>query len=151
MGFLNLQADLYDPVEELCNLLKVSLLEASGGHGWRADTCTSRCHCTHISHHSVLVQRDVAEVACLLQFVARQALQTTITNQEPRSITPSNLAMYSGDDTLISRSVFTSTLPGQPSPNTGIEECCQTTCSQLQVAVTQACGLRMGASQAFTV
>ena len=75
---LDLQADLDDPVEKLANLLKVSLLEATGGHGWGAHTSSSGCHGAHISHHCILVQCDVTEVACLLQLIACQALHTAM-------------------------------------------------------------------------
>ena len=93
VGLLDLQADLDDPVEELANLLKVCLLETPGGHGWRAHACTSRCHCTHVSYHCILVQRDVTEVACLLQLVACQALHNI-----PLILRQTKLAVYLGEN-----------------------------------------------------
>ena len=75
MLVLQVLAQLHGFMQELSNLLKVSLLETPGGHGWRPNAHPTGCHGRHITNHCILVQGDVAQVAAPLHLAARDFLQ----------------------------------------------------------------------------
>lgn len=54
------------PVQEVCHLDKVSLLEAARGERGRADAHTARVHGALVARHAVLVERDGHQVEHIL-------------------------------------------------------------------------------------
>ena len=75
MLVLDVLAHLHGFMQELGNLLEVSLLEAPGGHGRGSNANTPGGHGRHIPNDSVLVQGYVAQVAAPLHLAASDFLQ----------------------------------------------------------------------------